>query len=282
MDKRRVGYVQRKRVRCIAAGAAGLIAALALGWVLFRLEPAVPGVDAAVVFTDTVERCEMLTQVRGIGTLVPETVVVIAASDARRVEQRHVEPGQPVRTGIVLLELSSLQVARVSDPTRRKAELKIPEALVNDVSVGKKAEVDTRNGLIDGQVSRIDPAAIEGTVLVDIKLLGEMSRGARPDLSVDGTIELERLENVLHVGRPNPCAPGELDGAVQARGGWEAHLSRPGSGGQGLDQHDQDPFGIERGGRSGPLRHGRRGRLRQDPARMSGPGRGPGKVQARQ
>ena len=68
--------------------------------------------------------------------------------------------------------------------------------------VGQRALVDTRNGVIAGEVSRIDPAAVEGTVLVDIRLPGELPRGARPDLSVDGVIELERLEDVLHVGRP--------------------------------------------------------------------------------
>ncbi|MDE2716030.1 MAG: HlyD family efflux transporter periplasmic adaptor subunit, partial [Chloroflexota bacterium] len=94
------------------------------------------------------------------------------------------------------------ELARVSDPTHLKAELKIPETLANDVAVGQRAEVDTRNGLIEGEVARIDPAAMEGTVLVDIRLFGEIPRGARPDLSVDGTIELERLDDVLYVGRP--------------------------------------------------------------------------------
>ena len=352
MDKQRVGYAERKRTRRIAIGAGCVVAVLALTWGVSRIEPAAPRVDASIVFTDTVERGEMLRQVRGIGTLVPETVVVIAASDSGRVERRHVQPGQRVQPGTVLLELSSPQVeqehldaeaqlraaqadlanlqaqledqrltqesvaadlegqylqakaqyeadlelskagltdqvtlmksrvameqlqqrfhlerergdarkpsadaqmaaqaarieqmealvtlrkekvdrlrvragldgvlqvmdvevgqlvapgdelARVSDPTQLKAELKIPETLVNDVSVGQRAEVDTRNGLIEAEVSRIDPAAIEGTVLVDLKLLGAMPRGARPDLSVDGTIELERLVNVLHVGRP--------------------------------------------------------------------------------
>jgi len=352
VDKARVGYARRKRIRRIVLGSVAGTAFLAVAWVVSRIEPAAPGVDAATVFTDTVERGEMLRQVRGIGTLVPETVVVIAASDAGRIEQRRVQPGQSVAPGTVLLELSSPQVeqeyldaeaqlreaeadlanlraqledqrlnqesvtadvegqylqakaqyeadlalskegltdqvtlmksrvamehlrkqfqlerarkdarkpsveaqlaaqrariaqmealvalreekvdrlrvragmngvlqlmdvevgqlvapgdelARVSDPTHLKAELKIPETLVNDVAVGQRAEVDTRNGVIEGVVARIDPAAIEGTVLVDIRLLGDMPRGARPDLSVDGTIELERLENVLHVGRP--------------------------------------------------------------------------------
>ena len=352
MDKARVGYARKKRIRRIVLGSVAGAAFLAMAWVVSRIEPAAPSVDPAAVFTDTVERGEMLRQVRGIGTLVPEAVVVIAASDAGRVERRLVQPGQSVAPGTVLLELSSPQVeqeyldaeaqlreaeadlanlraqledqrltqesvtadvegqylqakaqyeadlelskegltdqvtlmksrvsmeqlrkqfeleharedarkpsveaqltaqgariaqmealvalrkekvdrlrvragmngvlqlmdvevgqlvapgdelARVSDPTHLKAELKIPETLVNDVAVGQRAEVDTRNGVIEGVVSRIDPAAIEGTVLVDIRLLGEMPRGARPDLSVDGTIELERLENVLHVGRP--------------------------------------------------------------------------------
>ncbi len=352
MDKPRVGYAKRKRIRRAIAGAIAAVALLAVAWAVSRIEPAAPGVDAAVVFTDTVKRGQMIRQVRGIGTLVPETVVVIAASDAGRIERRFIQPGQPTATGTVLLELSSPQVeqeyldasaqlrqaqadlanlvaqledqrltqesvtadfegqylqakaqhdadlelsksgltdritlmkskvameqlekrlqleraredarkpsveaqvaaqrarieqmealvalreeklerlrvragmdgvlqlmdvevgqlvspgdelARVSDPTHLKAELKIPETLVNEVAVRQRAEVDTRNGVIEGEVSRIDPAAVEGTVLVDVRLLGEMPRGARPDLSVDGTIELDRLEDVLHVGRP--------------------------------------------------------------------------------
>ena len=352
MDRPRIGYAKRKRTRRIVVGSFGAVVLLSLAWALSRVGPAAPGVDAAGVFTDTVGRGEMVRQVRGIGTLVPETVLVIAASDAGRIEQRFAQPGQEVGLHTVLLELGSPQVeqeyldaaaqlrqaqadlanlqaqledqrltqesvaadiegqflqakaqyeadlelsrdgltdqitlmksrvtmeqlekrlklelaredarepsvqaqlaaqharieqmdalvalrkemvdrlrvkagmqgvlqimdvevgqlvapgdelARVSDPIRLKAELKIPETLVNEVAVGQRAEVDTRNGVVKGEVSRIDPAAIEGTVLVDIRLLGDLPRGARPDLSVDGTIELERLENVLHVGRP--------------------------------------------------------------------------------
>ena len=375
MDKARVGYARRKRIRRIVLGSVAGTAFLAVAWVVSRIEPAAPGVDAATVFTDTVERGEMLRQVRGIGTLVPETVVVIAASDAGRIERRRVQPGQSVAPGTVLLELSSPQVeqeyldaeaqlreaeadlanlraqledqrltqesvtadvegqylqakaqyeadlalskegltdqvtlmksrvamehlrkqfkleraredarkpsveaqlaaqrariaqmealvalrkekvdrlrvragmngvlqlmdvevgqlvapgdelARVSDPTNLKAELKIPETLVNDVAVGQRAEVDTRNGVIEGVVSRIDPAAIEGTVLVDIRLLGEMPRGARPDLSVDGTIELERLDNVLHVGRPIHAREESLMGLFKLEAD-QVHASR--------------------------------------------------------
>ena len=352
MDKPRVGIAKQKRIRRIVAGSVATVAFLGIAWAVSRIEPAAPAVDAAVVFTDAVKRGQMVRQVRGIGTLVPETVVVIAASDSGRVERRFIQPGQAVGPETVLLELSSPQVeqeyleaaaqlreaqadladlqaqledqrltqesvtadvegqflqakaqhdadlelsrsgltdrvtlmksrvameqlkkrlqleraredarnpsveaqleaqqarieqmealvvlreqkvdrlsvrsgldgvlqmmdvevgqlvapgdelARVSDPTHLKAELKIPETLVNDVAVGQRADVDTRNGVIEGVVSRIDPAAVEGTVLVDVRLRGEMPRGARPDLGVDGTIELERLENVLHVGRP--------------------------------------------------------------------------------
>ena len=109
-------------------------------------------------------------------------------------EQVTVNVGQQVSPGTNL--------ARVADPTRLKAELRIAETQARDLTIGQKAEVDTRNGIIQGTVIRIDPAAQQGTVTVDIQLIGELPRGARPDLSVDGTIELERLDNVLFVGRP--------------------------------------------------------------------------------
>ena len=375
MDKPRIGYAQRKRNQRIAAGSVAAVAFLTVVWVVSRIEPAAPSVDAAVVFTETVKRGEMLRQVCGIGILVPETVVVNAASDAGRIERRFVQAGQPLGKGTVLLELSSPQVeqefldaaarlreaqadlanlqarledqrltqksvtadfegqypqakaqhdvdlelsesgltdqvtlmksrvameqlqkrlqleraredarkpsveaqlaaqrariaqmealvalreekvdrlrvgaemtgvlqlmdvevgqlvapgdelARVSDPTHPKAELKTPETLVNDAAVGQRAEVDTRNRVIERVVSRIDPAAIEGTVLVDIRLLGEIPRGARPDLSVEGAIELERLENVLHVGRPIPAREESLLGLFKLEGD-QTHASR--------------------------------------------------------
>lgn len=109
-------------------------------------------------------------------------------------QQVPVEVGQQVAPGANL--------ARVADPSRLKAELRIPETQAKDVQIGLVASVDTRNGIIAGRVSRIDPAVTGGTVTVDVALEGELPRGARPDLSVDGTIELERLANVLYVGRP--------------------------------------------------------------------------------
>jgi multidrug efflux pump subunit AcrA (membrane-fusion protein) len=105
-----------------------------------------------------------------------------------------VEVGQRVTPGTIL--------AKVAQPWKLKAELKIPETQAKDIALGQVAEVDTRNGLIPGRVSRIDPAAVNGTVTVDIRLEGELPQGARPDLSVDGTIEIERLADVMYVGRP--------------------------------------------------------------------------------
>jgi HlyD family secretion protein len=94
-------------------------------------------------------------------------------------------------------------LARVADPVRLKAELKIPETQARDIEVGQPAEIDTRNGVIAGRVSRKDPAAANGTVTIDVTLTDALPRGAVPDLSVDGTIQLERKENILHVGRPS-------------------------------------------------------------------------------
>ena len=93
-------------------------------------------------------------------------------------------------------------VARVADPTRLKAEVKIHETQAQDIQLGQVAVVDTRNGTVAGQVSRIDSAVQNGTVTVDIKLGQPLPKGARPDLSVEGTIELERLDNVIYVGKP--------------------------------------------------------------------------------
>ena len=104
-------------------------------------------------------------------------------------QQLPVEVGQRVMPGTNL--------ARVSEPKHLKAELKIPETQARDILVGQKASIDTRNGVIPGHVTRIDPAAQNGTVAVDVAIEGELPKGARPDLSVDGTIEIERLDDVL-------------------------------------------------------------------------------------
>ncbi len=105
-----------------------------------------------------------------------------------------VEVGQQVAPGTNL--------ARVANPSRLKAEIKIAETQAKDIQLGQKAEIDTRNGIVEGRVVRIDPSVQNGTRTVDVTLVGELPRGAVPDLSVDGTVELERLNDVLFMGRP--------------------------------------------------------------------------------
>jgi HlyD family secretion protein len=105
-----------------------------------------------------------------------------------------VEVGQQVAPGTNL--------ARVANPRRLKAEIKIAETQAKDIVIGQPASIDTRNGTVDGKVARIDPSVINGTRTVDVSLPDELPKGAVPDLSVDGTIELERLNDVLFMGRP--------------------------------------------------------------------------------
>lgn len=106
-----------------------------------------------------------------------------------------VEVGQQVQEGTIL--------ARVARPDTLKAQLQIPETQARDVAIGQKVAIDTRNGVVQGTVVRIDPAVQNGYVTVDAALPAELPRGARPDLSVDGTIEIERLEDVLYMARPS-------------------------------------------------------------------------------
>ena len=106
----------------------------------------------------------------------------------------------PVEVGAQVQPGANL--ARVADPTRLKAEVRIAETQAKDIQIGQVASIDTRNGIVAGHVSRIDPSVQNGTVTVDVSLEGELPRGARPDLSVDGTIELERLDDVIYMGRP--------------------------------------------------------------------------------
>jgi HlyD family secretion protein len=103
-------------------------------------------------------------------------------------------------------------LARVAQPERLKAVIRVPETQARDVQPGQKAVVDTRNGVVPARVIRVDPAVQNGTVTVDLALVGPLPKGARPDLTVDGTIELERLTDVLYVGRPAMGQPQSLIG----------------------------------------------------------------------
>jgi HlyD family secretion protein len=106
----------------------------------------------------------------------------------------------PVEEGAQVAPGTNL--ARVANPQRLKAEIKIAETQAKDIQIGQKAEVDTRNGIVKGLVSRIDPSVVNGTRTVDVTLPGELPKGAVPDLSVDGTIELEQMNDVVYMGRP--------------------------------------------------------------------------------
>ena len=352
MDIARPEAKRKKKIRRTIYIAAAVVLIPLVTYALSKLKPAAPTVDSATVWTDTVKRGPMLREVRGLGTLVPETVRLIPAATDGQVVQRNLLPGTPLKADTVILEMSNPELqqaaldaeyqmkgaeanleqtkallqnqlmdkrtqaaslssayhtavldrdtnkqladnglvsdliykksqvvaeelakqdelaqkevetfsnsiasqvavqqasldekramynlkksqldqlkirpgidgvlqeldvevgqkvmqgtvlARVAQPTHLKAQLKIAETQAKDITIGQKASVDTHNGIIAGHVMRIDPAVVNGTVTVDVALDGELPQGARPDLSVEGTIELERLADVLYVGRP--------------------------------------------------------------------------------
>ena len=364
MDIPRKDARKKKIIRRILILVAILAAIPAITVGLSRLKPAAPGVEMSSLWPDSVKRGEMLREVRGLGTLVPEDTMLIPATTDGRIERIYVKPGTPVKADTVVMVLTSPELetatldaeyalkaaeadyqnlkvtlekmqidleanaaqigadfntakltadrdaalskeglsssldakisavkaeqlgqrvqleqkrlminkdaeeaqlaaqkvkveqlraeynlkksqldqlkvkagfdgmlqqlptpvevgqkvtagtplGKVAQPSHLKAELKIAETQVKDIRPGLPAVIDTRNGLIDGHVSRIDPSVLNGTVTVDVSLKGPMPAAARPDLSVDGTIQLEKLENVVYVGRP---VFGQQDSSVQ-------------------------------------------------------------------
>lgn len=138
-------------------------------------------------------RIEQLARTRDLRQRQADALRV-RAGIAGVLQQVPVEEGQQV--------LAGTNLARVARPDVLMAELRIAETQAKDVAIGQKVKVDTRNGIVMGEVIRIDPAVQNGTVQVDVELPPELPPGARPDLSVDGTIEIERLSDVLYVGRP--------------------------------------------------------------------------------
>lgn len=137
-----------------------------------------------------------LQQLRVLALLRRQEVdnLKVRAGTGGVLQQVSVQVGQQVDPGF--------NIARVADPMSLKAVLRVAETQISGVKIGQRVLVDTRNGIIEGKVSRIDPAAREGTFEIDASLVGPLPPSARPDLSVDGTIELERLADVLKVGRP--------------------------------------------------------------------------------
>jgi HlyD family secretion protein len=136
-----------------------------------------------------------------------QRLTAIAAEQRNRVRSMHVLAGE---NGVLLslpLELGQwvnpgLEIARVAQPGRLKAVLRVPETQAKDIALAQKATIDTRNGVVNGHVMRIDPGSQQGTVVVEIAIDGELPKGALSDMSVDGTIEIERIPNTMYVGRP--------------------------------------------------------------------------------
>jgi HlyD family secretion protein len=131
----------------------------------------------------------------------------VAQFQQDRINSMHVTAGEPGVLQDMTLELgqyvqAGTPLARVAQPGKLKAVLRVPETQAKDIVIGQPVSVDTRNGLVNGRVSRVDPSAVNGTVTVEVALEGELPKGARADISVDGTIEIERLPDVIYVGRP--------------------------------------------------------------------------------
>ena len=352
MDIVRPEVKRKKKIRRILYGAGALVVVVIITGALARLKPAAPGVDKATVWPDTVKRGSMLRDVRGLGTLVPDTIHVLSAPVDGVVKQRYFLPGTPVKADTTILDMTNPQLEQeqldaqyqlkgaqatyeqtkallenqlmdkrttaagirsqyqtadlqrqtqeqlfkngltpelqmktaevqaaelkkqddlaekevetfqnsiesqlavqeaaiaqkkglldlytsqmqqmhvrpgvdgmfqeldvdvgtrvtqgtklgvVTQPSQLKAQLKIAETQANAILIGQKAQVDTHNGIIPGHVTRIDPSVVNGTRTVDVHLDGPLPDGAVPDLSVEGTVEIERLPDVLYVGRP--------------------------------------------------------------------------------
>ena len=156
-----------------------------------RLEISEEAVKAQLAVQEA--RLEQLRGLAGLKRRQLEALKVKAGIDGV-LQQLPVEVGQQIAPGAIL--------AKVTVPGKLKAELRIPETQAKDIQIDQPAVVDTRNGVVNGHVARIDPAVENGTVKVDVTFDGPLPKGARPDLSVDGTVELERLADVLQVGRP--------------------------------------------------------------------------------
>jgi hypothetical protein len=171
LDIPRPSNKRQRRIRRIIYSVVGLLAIVSITYILSRLKPAAPIVDKTTVWVDTVKKGPMLIEVRGRGVLVPPTKGTKAANKSA------------------------------------KAQLKIPEAQAKDVQIGQPASIDTRDGIVPGHVVRVDPSVAKGALTVDVKLDGPLPKGTRLDLSVDGTIEIEKLKDAIYVGRPVFCQP---------------------------------------------------------------------------
>jgi len=166
LDIPRESNKRQKQVRRIIYSVLGLAAIAGITIFLSRLKPAEPTVDKATIWVDTVKQGPLLIQVRALGTWLAQT-----------------KGGKGTSKGAMV-------------------QLKIPVAQSKDVRVGQPASIDTHHGTVSGRVVQVDPAVVEGTVAVDVKLDAPLPAGASPDSSVDGTIEIDKLDNAINVGRP--------------------------------------------------------------------------------
>lgn len=162
---------------------------------------------------DSIEKERLTVNERAIATQVAVQQTKVAQAEALLALKQRQQDALSVKAGIdgVLVDLPhqvgehvapGTTLAKVVQPDQLKASLKIAETQARDIQIGQPSEIDTHNGVIEGKVMRIDPAVVNGTVTVDVELEGSLPQGARPDLSVDGTIDLDRMANVLYVGRP--------------------------------------------------------------------------------
>lgn len=162
---------------------------------------------------DAIEKERLVVNEKAIATQVAVQETKVAQAEALLALKQKQQDALSVKAGIsgVLVDLPhqvgehvapGTTLAKVVQPDQLKASLKIAETQARDIQIGQPSEIDTHNGVIPGKVMRIDPAVVNGTVTVDVELAGTLPQGARPDLSVDGTIDLDRMANVLYVGRP--------------------------------------------------------------------------------
>jgi RND family efflux transporter MFP subunit len=162
---------------------------------------------------DSIEKERLTVNEKAIATQVAVQQTKVAQAEALLALKERQQDALSVKAGIsgVLVDLPhqvgehvapGTTLAKVVQPDQLKASLKIAETQARDIQIGQPSEIDTHNGVIQGKVMRIDPAVVNGTVTVDVELDGTLPQGARPDLSVDGTIDLDRMANVLYVGRP--------------------------------------------------------------------------------
>jgi HlyD family secretion protein len=204
-------------------------------------EGLVAAIDLKIARENAAETAELVRIERERAASTEDSVLAQLAAKQTEVEQqealarlkRSQHDALHVRAGMAgILQLVAVEVgqqvapganlARVAEPEHLKAVVRIPETQARDLQVGQTARVDTRNGEIAGRVARVDPAAREGAVTVDVALEGPLPKGARPDLTVDATVELERLPDVLHVGRPSQAQPESRAGLFRLDEGGKA------------------------------------------------------------